>query len=47
LGQITGDTLTPSVPGLTKELAKGISVAADPRYTFGVELSFGHGRAGK
>lgn len=44
LGQITGDKLTPSVPGMTREVAKGISVAADPKWNGKDSVSFGQHR---
>jgi hypothetical protein len=44
LGQITGDQLTPSVPGMTREVAKGISVAADPKWNSKDQVSFGQHR---
>jgi hypothetical protein len=43
LGEITGNELTPSVPGLTKEIAHGISVAVDPS-TGKDKVSFGQSR---
>lgn len=43
LGQITGGMLTPTVPGLTREIASGISVAEDPA-SFSDSVSFGQSR---
>jgi hypothetical protein len=44
LGTITDQNLTPSSPGLTKEIAPGISVAADPRWNYSDQVSFGQHR---
>jgi hypothetical protein len=43
LGEITGDLLTPTTPGLSKTIAPGISIAADPS-SFKDTVSFGQSR---